>query len=174
MPLEGTPQHASCFGSSYTASPVLAQLEASSHGGTTNTLVWCRKKLSDKGGATMPNIIHFEIGVDDLEAAASFYSKVFGWEIVKAEDNSGYWFITTGDDSDPGITGALTSRYDELNPTINTIDVPSLDSFAKKITEAGGKVLAPKISVPGMGYVQYCQDLEGNTFGIMEFDESAP
>src|SRR5262249_48345022 len=114
----------------------------------------------------MPNVIHFEICVDDLERAVRFYSKVFDWKIEKAEDGSDYWFITTGGEEDPGITGGLTNRFDEWNPTINTIEVPSLDSFAKKITEAGGKVLAPKISIKGTGYVQYCQDLEGNTFGI--------
>jgi uncharacterized protein len=121
----------------------------------------------------MPNVIHFEICVDDLEAASSFYSNVFGWAIEPSEDGSDYWYITTGDEDDPGIPGGLRSRFDEQNPTINTIEVPSLDSFAKKITEEGGKVLAPKISIPGEGYVQYCHDLEGNVFGIMEFDESA-
>ena len=121
----------------------------------------------------MPNVIYFEIGVDDLEAAASFYSRVFGWEVEKAEDDSGYWFITTGNDADPGIFGALTGRFDDWNTTINTIEVPSLDSFAKRIANAGGKIIAPKFSIPGTGYVQYCQDPEGNAFGIMEFDESA-
>lgn len=121
----------------------------------------------------MSNVIHFEIGVDDPDAAVTFYSQVFGWKIEKAEDGSDYWYITTGDEEDPGISGGIVSRYDEWNPTINTIEVPSLDSCAKKITEMRGKVLAPKIAIPGSGYVQYCQDPEGNAFGIMEYDESA-
>jgi predicted enzyme related to lactoylglutathione lyase len=123
-------------------------------------------------GGTMSNVVHFEICVDDLEGAVSFYSKVFDWKIERAND-SDYWYITTGSQEEPGITGGLVNRIDEWNATINTIDVPSLDVFAKKITQAGGKVLAPKISIAGTGYVQYCQDLEGNIFGIMEFDESA-
>jgi predicted enzyme related to lactoylglutathione lyase len=121
----------------------------------------------------MPNVIHFEIGVDDLEGAVSFYSKVFDWRIEKAEDNSDYWYITTGDEDDPGITGGLGSRFDEWNPTVNTIEVPSLDICAQKIAAASGKVLAPKFPIPGMGYMQYCHDPEGNAFGIMEYDESA-
>ena len=116
----------------------------------------------------MPNVIHFEICVDDLEAAASFYSKVFGWKIAKDSD---YRFITTGDDDDPGITGGLINRFDEWDTTVITIDVPSLDSFAKIITQAGGKVLAPKIAIARAGYVQYCQDPEGNRFRIWESDE---
>jgi predicted enzyme related to lactoylglutathione lyase len=120
----------------------------------------------------MPNIIHFEICVDDLEAAAAFYSSVFGWQIEKA-NGSDYRFITTGGGEDPGITGGLMNRIDELNPTINTIEVPSLNDFARKISLAGGKVRAPKVPIAGTGYVQYCEDPEGNAFGIMEYDETA-
>jgi len=121
----------------------------------------------------MPNVIHFEICVYDLESAANFYSNVFGWEIKQAEDGSGYWPISARKEIGKSIPGGLNRRFDEVNSTINTIEVPSLDDYAKKITENGGKVLAPKISIPGEGYVQYCHDLEGNTFGIMELDESA-
>jgi predicted enzyme related to lactoylglutathione lyase len=53
------------------------------------------------------------------------------------------------------------------SPTKNTVDVPSADEFLSKITEAGGKVVTPKQSVPGVGYFAYCQDSEGNTFGII-------
>ena len=118
----------------------------------------------------MPTIVHFQIGADDPVAAAAFYGRVFGWKIEQAEDGSDYWYISTGDDEYPGIDGGLTHRFDDLNPTINTIDVPSLDLFAQKITEEGGKVLAPKVPLPGEGYLQYCEDPEGNIFGIVEYD----
>jgi predicted enzyme related to lactoylglutathione lyase len=121
----------------------------------------------------MPNIIHFEICVDDMESAARFYTKVFGWKIEKVADGSDYCFITTDEYEGLAITGGLTKRIDEWDSTVNTIDVPSVDTFANKIAEAGGKVLAPKIAVSGVGYVQYCQDVEGNSFGIMEYDASA-
>jgi uncharacterized protein len=123
--------------------------------------------------ANMLNLIYFEICVDDLESAAQFYSNVFDWDISPSEDSPDYWSIDHGKESDKGISGGLSARFDEQNSTINTFEVPSLDSYAKKIAENGGKVLAPKFSIPGQGYVQYCQDLEGNTFGIMELDESA-
>ena len=81
------------------------------------------------------------------------------------------WLITTGDDDDPGIPGALSSRYDELNTTVCTIEVPSVTEYARKITEAGGRVVAPQITIPGEGFVQYCEDLEGNGFAIIEYVE---
>jgi uncharacterized protein len=116
----------------------------------------------------MPNVVFFEICVDDLESSAGFYSRVFGWEIEEGVDDVDSWTIATGNGPDPGIGGALTSRFDELNPTVNTIEVPSLEECAKQITEAGGRVLAPPGEIPGVGHVQYCHDPEGNAFAILE------
>jgi predicted enzyme related to lactoylglutathione lyase len=121
----------------------------------------------------MPNVVHFELCVDDLEEAAKFYGKVFDWKIEKAGDAADYLLITTDPQDEFAITGGLTRRLEEWDSTINTIDVPSVDRFAKKIAAAGGRILAPKITIPKLGYVQYCQDFEGNSFGIIEYDESA-
>jgi predicted enzyme related to lactoylglutathione lyase len=121
----------------------------------------------------VPNVVFFEIGADDPEAAAIFYARVFGWKIEQAEGRAEYWYAMTGTDDDPGIGGGLSFRINDFTSTINTIEVQSLDEAARRITEEGGKVLAPKIPIPGEGYLQYCHDLEGNVFGIMEFDENA-
>ena len=120
----------------------------------------------------MPNVVFFEICVDDVEATASFYSDVFGWNIEAADPESEEsWLITTGDDEDPGIPGALTPRLDEWSSTVCTIEVPSISDCARKITEAGGKIVAPQIEIPGEGFVQYCEDIEGNPFAIVEYEE---
>jgi uncharacterized protein len=119
------------------------------------------------------NVVFFEIGADDPEAAAIFYARVFGWKVERTEDGAAYWYVTTGTDDDPGIGGGLSFRVNELSSTVNIIEVQSLDEAARRVTEEGGKVLAPKTSIPGEGYVQYCHDLEGNVFGITEFDEDA-
>jgi len=34
----------------------------------------------------------------------------------------------------------------------NTIDVSSVDEFSKKITMEGGKIVRPKMAIPGIGY----------------------
>ena len=116
----------------------------------------------------MPNVIYFEIAADNPEEAAAFYSKVFNWKIERAEDDSDYWHILCGED-DPGIEGAVGARDDEWNATTNTIQVESINDCAKRVAEAGGRVLAPIISIPDVGDVQYCYDPEGNAFAIMEY-----
>ncbi|SRR5712692_1348410 len=121
----------------------------------------------------MPKIVHFEISSDYIERAGKFYSNVFGWQIDKSDELDDYWFISPESDDPYGITGGITVRAYPNDSTVNTFEVESVDSYAKKITEAGGKVVAPKISIPSVGYLVYCHDTEGNIFGIMEFDESA-
>jgi len=121
----------------------------------------------------MPRVVHFEIHADDPERAVKFYQDVFGWEIVKWEGPQDYWLITTGPDDDPGINGGLMKRSDPSASTWNTVEVPSVDEFTAKVVESGGKVVMPKTAIPGVGYQAYCQDTEGNVFGLHETDESA-
>jgi predicted enzyme related to lactoylglutathione lyase len=120
----------------------------------------------------MPRIIHFEIPAENPERAVKFYQKVFKWKIEKWAGPMDYWLVTTGEDKEPGINGAITLK-ENLAATTNTVDVPSVDDFLKKIKEAGGKVVMPKTAVPGVGYMAYCADTEGNVFGIMQNDPSA-
>ncbi|MFQ6673662.1 MAG: VOC family protein [Fidelibacterota bacterium] len=121
----------------------------------------------------MPRVIHFEINTDEPERAIQFYSTVFGWKIDKWEGTQDYWLITTGGEEEPGINGGLMRRMAPNASTVNTVGVSSVDEFMDKVKQNGGQVVTDKTTIPGVGYFAYCQDTEGNTFGIMEEDESA-
>ena len=120
----------------------------------------------------MPRVTHFEFYVDDPERVVKFYQEVFGWKITKWEGPVDYWLVTTGEEGEPGIDGAIARRTNGVT-TRNVIDVPSLDEFIEKIVNAGGKVVMPKQAVPGVGYSAYCADTDGHVFGLMETDPSA-
>ncbi len=120
----------------------------------------------------MSRVVHFEIPADDPERAAKFYTKVFGWKINKWEGPMAYWLVTTGDKSVLGIDGAIMQRSETASTVVNSIDVPSVDDFIKKVTKNGGKVITPKTPIPGVGYFAYCKDTEGNMFGILQPDMS--
>jgi uncharacterized protein len=120
----------------------------------------------------MPRVIHFEVTADDPERAVKFYSEVFGWQINKWDGPQDYWLVTTGEAGTPGIDGAIMPRMPGV-AVINTVDVPSVDEYVAKITASGGTVVAPKMAIPSIGYFAYCQDTEGNTFGVMQSDPSA-
>ena len=120
----------------------------------------------------MSRVVHFEIPADDPERATKFYTKVFGWKINKWEGGMDYWLVSTGDKSAPGIDGAIMQRSEMASTVVNSVDVPSVDDFIKKVTKNGGKVVTPKTPIPGIGYFAYCKDTEGNMFGIMQPDMS--
>jgi hypothetical protein len=121
----------------------------------------------------MPRVIHFEISADQPERAIEFYEKVFNWKVQKWDGPQTYWLLMTGEEGQPGINGGLMKRTANCPGTVNSIDVPSVDDYAAKITEHGGQVVVPKMAISGVGYVAYCQDTEGNIFGIFQGDRSA-
>ena len=135
----------------------------------------------------MPTIFHFEIPADDVEKAKKFYTDLFGWKIEKLSvtDDSRltsaataqpmeYWIITTTDDKgNKALGGGIMKRQMPEHRVTNYIGVRSVDEYSSKVEKLGGKVIAPKHTVPGMGYFALCIDTENNAFAIWETDEKA-
>jgi uncharacterized protein len=126
----------------------------------------------------MSRVIHFEIHADDPRRAANFYQEVFGWQIQKWDGPADYWLVTTGKPPEPGIDGAILQRRGPINGDaviayVCTIDVVSVDDTIAKITSLGGTIALPKDPVPGVGWLAYAKDTEGNIFGVMQSDHNA-
>jgi predicted enzyme related to lactoylglutathione lyase len=117
----------------------------------------------------MPRVVHFEIPAENASRAVEFYKSVFGWEIKDAGMPMPYFLATTGKEGTMGIDGAIMDKKGMTAQSVtNTIDVPSVDDFIKKITKAGGKQVTKKDTIPGVGDFCYCTDTEGNLFGILQ------
>jgi predicted enzyme related to lactoylglutathione lyase len=113
----------------------------------------------------MSRVVHFEISSGDPAKAVNFYSEIFGWKFQKWDGPQDYWLVTTGPKEHAGINGGLLPGPVR---TVNTIDVTDLDATVNKITSRGGKVAMPKFEIPGVGHVAYCEDPEGNVFGLLQ------
>ena len=48
--------------------------------------------------------------------------------------------------------------------------VDSVDEALKRIADAGGKIIHPKLPVKGYGWAVYFTDFEGNAAGIFQTD----
>jgi uncharacterized protein len=126
----------------------------------------------------MPRVIHFEIHVEKPERAVAFYSKLFGWEFTKWGGPVEYYLVKTGPDGQPGINGGLIKRQGAIDGSaviayVCTVDVPSVDDYAAKIRALSGTIVVPKMPIPGVGWLAYAKDTEGNIFGIHQVDASA-
>jgi len=124
----------------------------------------------------MPRIAHFEHAYDDPEGAAMFYQDIFGWTAeVWTGGEQPYWMIRTGPDSEaPGINGGFLKKMDPSQPSVvNTITVDDIDRYTAKVVQAGGTVMMPKMTIPGVGYQAYFVDPGGIGFGLHQVDETA-
>src|SRR5215218_5316190 len=128
----------------------------------------------------MSRVIHFEIHADDPERAAGFYRELFGWQITKWDGPMEYWMVVTGSDPVPGINGGLMKRMGPppadmaaVNAYVCTVDVPDLDASLATVGRLGGPVVVPRMAIPGLGWLAYAKDTEGNIFGLMQSDPAA-
>jgi uncharacterized protein len=126
----------------------------------------------------MSRVIHFEIHAENPARAIKFYEQVLGWKFNKWEGPQDYWLITTGPKDQLGIDGGLVPRRGKIDGEgviafVCTIDVDSVDDIAKKVENSNGLVVVPKMPVPGIGWLAYCKDTEGNIFGVMQNDSGA-
>ena len=127
----------------------------------------------------MARVIHFEFLADDPQRATSFWSEAFGWQVHTAPGQT-YWPVTTGEDG-TGINGAIMARADfsraaggsAPSGAICTVQVDALEDAVAAVERAGGRVVVPLRTVPGVGRVAYCVDPEGTVFGVFE-PEHAP
>jgi len=126
----------------------------------------------------MNRVIHFEIQADNPDRAIAFYRGLFGWEFTKWDGPMPYWLIKTGPDNEPGINGGLLPRRGAIDGQaviayVCTVDVRSLDDYLQKAQAGGGTEVVPKMPIPGVGWLAYCKDTEGNLFGMMQSDPKA-
>jgi hypothetical protein len=119
-------------------------------------------------------IVHFEIPADDIQKVKNFYGKLFGWKIEKTPGPVDYWSIETvpvdkkGEPIRPGVNGGMMKKQNPQHKPFNYILVESVSEYSKKIEVLGGKVIVPKMEVPGVGWWALALDPEGNQFGILE------
>jgi len=119
-------------------------------------------------------VVHFEIPADDVEKLRRFYSELFGWKIEKMPGPVEYYGIETvpvdekGMPERPGVNGGMMKRQNPDHKPVNYIAVESVDEYVKKIEALGGRVVVPKMEVPGIGWWALALDPEGNQFAIMQ------
>jgi uncharacterized protein len=130
-----------------------------------------------RNDAVANRVVHFDVYADDVERAIAFYQTVFGWSITKVEGMD-YCLITTGAGG-PGIDGGLSKRERPTQGTVPqfgftcTVDVEDVQAAFAAAVAAGGSEVHQPGPVPGVGYLAYVRDTEGNHLGLMQRDPDA-
>lgn len=124
----------------------------------------------------MNTIGYFEIQSSDTKRDIKFYETIFGWKFIKEEYVPiEYYRIETN-----SINGGLLKRPAKVPPTesgtnafVCSVQVENFDRTNEMILQNGGQVALPKFAIPGRCWQGYFVDLDNNTFGIFEVDETA-
>jgi predicted enzyme related to lactoylglutathione lyase len=121
---------------------------------------------------------YFDFTVQDLDKAKMFFEHVLNWRFEKFPMPYDYYRIQAGTEGESGIGGGIGAIADtptaEGRPlTQVTIPVPSVDDCIAKVVDAGGRVIEPKMAIPGIGWFAACAEPGGLLFGVMEADPEA-
>lgn len=118
----------------------------------------------------------FEIYVSDMARARKFYESVLGIELspltnpATVENELEMWSFT-GNMTSYGCNGALVKvPMPEMQGGNNSVIIyfHSQDSSIeeKKVTEFGGKIIKPKMSIGQYGFITLALDTEKNVIGF--------
>lgn len=112
----------------------------------------------------MSKAMSFNIFTNEPEKIIKFYSETLGWEITQF-GNEQHWGVKAGPDDEPGVNGWIDMRVGNRT-TINHYRIPAYEETIEKIIKAGGKVISD-MDMGDMGHHAFCEDPEGNVFGVM-------
>jgi len=119
-------------------------------------------------------VVWFEIYVDDINRAKNFYETVFKVELSEmpmpdgSEDFKMLFFPSNGMNA-TGATGALVKMKDFEAKAGGTIVYFTCEDCAveeSRVSEAGGEVFKPKMSIGEYGFISLVKDTEGNMIGL--------
>lgn len=114
----------------------------------------------------------FDIFINDMDRAITFYQTVFETTLVKIGDPTDDKVIMMSFPADMtkyGAGGALVKREGFGAVSGGTIVYFGVDDCAveeARVTQNGGKVISPKMSIGEFGWVSICMDTEGNILGL--------
>jgi predicted enzyme related to lactoylglutathione lyase len=127
-------------------------------------------------------VVHFEMGYEDRDRAADFYSKAFGWTMNKLGEDMGNYMVAWTAETDPEtrmvktpgtINGGMFKKTEGQPPSV-VILVEDIRAAMKNVADAGGKVLGGRTGngepdeIPGVGLYASIVDTEGNRVGLMQ------
>jgi len=111
----------------------------------------------------------FEIYVENMERAKTFYQSVFGVKLERLDSPELEMWAFPGDTSSYGTPGALV-KMPGLSPGKNSVLVyfscNDCTIEEKKVKEFGGKVEKTTFSIGHYGHIALVYDTEGNMFGL--------
>lgn len=115
------------------------------------------------------SFVHIEIASSDPERTKKFFEDVFEWDFESVPEMN---YHTYEAPSPPH--GGLMSPMENQRPGIlNYLLSGDIDTDVKRIEAAGGRILQPKMEIPGVGWWASFEEPTGIVLALFETKQSA-
>jgi predicted enzyme related to lactoylglutathione lyase len=137
----------------------------------------CDLYLAEEGSTQMKTnaVCWFEIYVDDMMRAKTFYESVLNVELARLDDPTEareypqpeMWSFPM--EERPGASGAICKMEGVKaggNSTLVYFDCEDCAVEESRVEDAGGQVKLPKMAIGQWGFISVAEDTEGNMIGF--------
>jgi len=114
-------------------------------------------------------VVWFEIYVEDMKRAKSFYQKVFKIKFTKLKSPGIEMYAFPSDMNGPGCTGSLVKMEGVTPGNCSTLVYFSCEDCAveaSRVKKAGGEIHREKMSIGEYGFIALVLDTEQNMIGL--------
>lgn len=112
----------------------------------------------------------FEIPAHDIKRSKTFYEEIFSIKMEDQEMGEAKMAFFPWEAGSGKATGAIVQSQNHkpsMEGTIVYLNAnPNMDNVLSRVQNAGGKILAPKMSIGEYGNIAFIMDSEGNNIGI--------
>jgi uncharacterized protein len=115
-------------------------------------------------------IIHIEIPAQDRAAAAEFYGSLFGWPSQHYDEMSYTTFSTS---TVGGGFSNLDGEQVKAGDVLVHVESDEIEADLNRAVELGGSLIAPKMEIPGVGWIGIFADPSGNKIALLKLLEGA-
>jgi predicted enzyme related to lactoylglutathione lyase len=112
-----------------------------------------------------------ELTTTDPQAAAKFYSQLFGWTTQDMGADMGHYLMASvGDTGVCGLMGMPEGAPAGMPPQWGSyVTVDKVEPVLARCSELGGSTLVPPMDVPGVGRMAVLRDPQGAVLSIMAY-----
>ncbi len=111
-----------------------------------------------------------DLSTPDQARAGQFYSELFGWQIMKEDEDSAhnYWHIKNGEEFIGGIPPASHRQAGTPAHWLAYFTVSDCDATATAAKNLGAKLYMPPTDFENVGRISIMADPQGATFAIFK------
>jgi predicted enzyme related to lactoylglutathione lyase len=142
--------------------------------------IWQPKKNQGTGVTDLPGTACWaDLSTHDQAAAAAFYSRLFGWQMVKGKDMTSaqpgdYYHIVCGSDFIGGVPPASNRDPNAPPHWLLYFAVDDCDDAVSRARKLGARVYVEPMTIGNTGRLSVLADPQGAVFAVFEaMDEAA-